>query len=175
VLGHSGSGKSTLAAELHRRGLDVLSDDVVPIDDDGNALPGHPRIKLWQDALVRLGRGTEGLERVDEGHEKFHVPLDRAPLRPLPVRALYVLERVDADELRLEPVAGAVAFALLHEHSYRNELLVGDAAVRHLEQCSRLAGSAKLARVARPYGRMTVEETADAILTDLGAHQGDPA
>ena len=40
VVGRSGAGKSTLAAELARRGLDVLSDDVVPIDAVGRALPG---------------------------------------------------------------------------------------------------------------------------------------
>ena len=54
VLGHSGAGKSTLAAEMHRRGHLVLSDDVVPVDAAGRAIPGWPRIKLWQDALDRL-------------------------------------------------------------------------------------------------------------------------
>ena len=39
VMGPSGAGKSTLAAELSRRGLDLLADDVVPVDADGLAWP----------------------------------------------------------------------------------------------------------------------------------------
>ena len=42
VVGHSGAGKSTLAAEFLSLGLDVLSDDVVPVDAEGRALTGYP-------------------------------------------------------------------------------------------------------------------------------------
>ena len=168
VLGNSGAGKSTLAAELDRRGLDVLSDDVVPVDAEGRAVPGYPRIKLWSDALERLGVDPAGLERVRDKHEKFQLPLQRADLEPLPVRWLYALERHAGEDLRLTPVHGAETFALLHEHTYRNELLQGAGpAARHLQQCAALVGVARLTRVARPAESMTVEATADAILADI--------
>jgi len=168
VLGRSGSGKSTLAAEFDRRGYDVLSDDVVPVDEDGNALPGHPRIKLWPDALDRLGRTSEGLEKVHTGLDKYHLPLSRGALEPLPLRWIYVLERHTGDDLRLEPAQGAVTFALLHEHTYRNEFLVGDeAAALHLRQCARLLARTRLTRVLRPAETMSAEATADAILADI--------
>lgn len=172
VLGHSGSGKSTLAAEFHRRGHDVLSDDVVPVDAAGLALPGYPRIKLWDDALDRLGRSAEGLERIHDDHAKFQVPLERGRLEPLPLRWVYVLERHVGDDLRVEEAGGAVTFELLHEHTYRNELVHGLAAVAtHLQQCARLAGQARVRRVLRPAETMTAEATADAILTDLAASE----
>ncbi|MBO9520030.1 MAG: hypothetical protein J7518_00720 [Nocardioidaceae bacterium] len=168
VLGHSGAGKSTLAAELHRRGHDVLSDDVVPVDADGLALPGYPRIKLWDDALDRLGRGTGDLERIHDDHPKFQVPLERGALAPLPLRWVFVLERHAGGDLRVEEARGAVTFALLHEHTYRHELVHGPAAVAaHLQQCARLVERARVRRVLRPAETMTAEATADAILADL--------
>lgn len=170
VLGHSGAGKSTLAAEFDRRGYDVLSDDVVPVDRAGRALPGYPRIKLWDDALQRLGRSTDGLERIHDRHEKFQVPLRRTDLAPLPLRWIYVLERHAGPGLTLEPVRGASTFGLLHEHTYRNELVQGPEAVaQHLEQCARLVAGARLTRVVRPAATMSAEATADAVLADIRA------
>lgn len=172
VVGSSGAGKSTLAAELDRRGLDVLSDDVVPIDAGGRALPGYPRIKLWGDALERLGVDSAGLERVRDRHEKFQLPLRRGELGPLPVRWVYALERHPGEGVRLTPVHGAETFALLHEHTYRNELLRGAAPVaRHLQQCAALVRVARLTRVERPAESMTAAATADAILADIRSDQ----
>lgn len=166
VLGHSGAGKSTLAAEMHRRGHDVLSDDVVPIDARGRALPGWPRIKLWQDALDRLGRDSSDLRRIRAEHAKFHVPLDRPDLGPLPVRWLYALDRYDGP-LRITPVSGAAVFTTLHEHSYRNELLVGEHRRTHLARSAALAATTRLSRVDRPRGVDSVVASADAVLEDI--------
>ena len=166
VLGHSGAGKSTLAAEMHRRGHVVLSDDVVPVDDAGRALPGWPRIKLWQDALDRLGRGSSGLERVADGFAKFHVPLERAPTEPVPIRWVYVLDR-HAGPLRVVPVTGAAVFTSLYEHTYRNDILVGDLRRAHLVRSAALAGTARLARLERPRGVDSVAASAEAILADI--------
>jgi hypothetical protein len=168
VVGRSGSGKSTLAAELLRRGHDVLSDDVVPVDADGRALPGYPRIKLWQDAVTRLGLDSGDLDRVASSVEKFQLPISRSCSEPLPLRWLYVLERHDGPDLSLSRVNGAEAFSLLHEHTYRNELLAGEEVLHeHLTQCARLASTARISRVTRPAATMTAEATADAILSDI--------
>ncbi|MCW2754918.1 MAG: HPr serine kinase protein [Marmoricola sp.] len=168
VLGHSGAGKSTLAAEFDRRGYDVFSDDVVPVDAAGRAVPGYPRIKLWDDALERLGVATDGLERVSDDHEKFQLPLTRTDLTPLPLRWIYVLERHAGSEMLTVPVHGAATFGLLHEHTYRNELVHGqDAAARHLQQCADLVAAARVVRVCRPVETMTVTATADTILADV--------
>lgn len=168
VLGHSGAGKSTLAAEFDRRGYDVFSDDVVPVDTAGRAIPGYPRIKLWDDALERLGVATEGLERINDEHEKFQLPLRRADLGPLPLRWIYILERHAGTETLTVPVHGAATFGLLHEHTYRNELVHGpDAVSTHLRQCADLVASARVVRVCRPVDTMTAAATADTILADI--------
>lgn len=168
VVGSSGSGKSTLAAEFLRRGHDVLSDDVVPVDPGGNALPGYPRIKLWDDAVTRLGLDSAALDRVTTSVEKFQLPISRPCTEPLPLRWVYVLERHEGAGLVVSPVGGAETFSLVHEHTYRNELLAGADVVRdHLTQCARLAGSARISRITRPVATMTAEATADAILSDI--------
>ncbi len=170
VLGHSGAGKSTLAAEFARRGHQVLSDDVVPLDAAGNALPGRPRIHLWRDALEQLGLFDPALERVHHQHEKFVVPLADPPEAPLPVRGIYVLERHHADTLDLVAVRGAASYPLLHEHTYRNEWVHGAAAAAaHLHQCARLAATSRINRIRRPLATMTAAATAEAILADAAA------
>jgi hypothetical protein len=168
VVGRSGAGKSTLAAELQRRGHEVLSDDVVPVDRDGNAIPGLPRIKLWADAVDRLGLDRTRLDRVVSKLDKFQLPIESTLDRPLPLRWVYVLERHSGNELEISPASGAQTFSLLHEHSYRNELIRGDDAVRaHLDLCARLVATAAIRRVNRPAETMTAEATADAILSDI--------
>ena len=168
VVGRSGAGKSTLAAEFSRRGLDLLSDDVVPVDATGNALPGYPRIKLWGDALEALGLDTDGYERIIASRAKFHVPISRGRLDALPLRWVYVLETHAGPELELTEAAGVDAFELLHEHTYRRELLADRAASwQHLQQCAGVAERARVARVLRPAATMTAEATADAILADI--------
>jgi len=52
-VGPSGAGKSTLAAALMQRGHKLLADDVVPVNAQCEALPGFPRIKLWQDSAEK--------------------------------------------------------------------------------------------------------------------------
>ena len=173
VVGRSGAGKSTLAAELQRRGLDVLADDVVPVDRHGTALPGYPRIKLWEDAVTRLGVDPAGLERVAQAVDKFQLPIERTWSEPLPLRWVYVLERHEGEDLTISPVSGMETFGLLHEHTYRNELVHGDAVVRdHLDLCGRVAALARISRVTRPARSMTAEATADAILSDIAGPAG---
>ncbi|EFQ82222.1 hypothetical protein HMPREF0063_12587 [Aeromicrobium marinum DSM 15272] len=173
VVGHSGAGKSTLAAELDRRGLPVLSDDVVPIDAAGVAAPGYPRIKLWADALQDLGLDTAGFERITDGHDKFHVPLSRSGIAPLAAEFVYVLETHDRPSLELSEVTGMAAYEALRTHTYRGELLVDPADEwQHLRQCADLAARARIVRVVRPAATMTAAATADAILADIAGTRG---
>lgn len=173
VIGASGAGKSTLAAEFARRGLDVLSDDVVPVDPEGRALTGYPRIKLWDDALIRLGCSPEAFEPITGSVAKFHFPIVRGDFGALPLRWVYSLETHDGDSLELEPVAGIEAFDLLREHTYRRQFIV-DAATswEHLQQCARLDRQARLVRIRRPARTRTAEATAGAILQDIERHSG---
>lgn len=168
VVGHSGTGKSTLAAEFARRGLSVLSDDVVPVDGCGRALPGYPRIKLWEDSLRQFGLAPDGLERVRAEAPKYSVPITDREAATLPVRWVYALETHDEPDLTLAPLNGIAKFELLGEHTYRRQLLVGQGAIwQHAQLCATLGEQAQIARILRPAGTMTPAATADFILNDI--------
>lgn len=69
------SGKSTLAAAFHRRGYDVLADDVCAITFDAGenpwVWPACPLLNLRADSVERLRIDPSGLTRVRAVLEKF--------------------------------------------------------------------------------------------------------
>ncbi|XAY03984.1 hypothetical protein DSM112329_00810 [Paraconexibacter sp. AEG42_29] len=173
AVGHSGAGKSTLAGELHLRGFDVFSDDVVAIDAEGFTVPGPPRVKLWQDAADLLGVSVDGLPRVRPQDDKFHMAIDAPPTQRLPVAAVYVLERHEEHDLELVHVAGTDRLGVLMTHTYRAALVDAPGQRRrHLQRCATLAARSRVVRVLRPAGSYRPAATADAILADISAHHG---
>ena len=173
-VGESGAGKSTLAAGFLARGLDVLADDVVPVDAEGCAVSGFPRIKLWGETARRLGIDTDGFQRILPDLDKYNVPLPnyRPGLR-LPVHNIYVLEVSPLPGIRLEQVSGMDRMTELTAHTYRFHFLQEpDQLAAHLRQCSRLAGQARVVRVTRSSGGFELDALIDAILADAEAHPG---
>jgi len=75
--GPSGAGKSTRVAELHfRHGWPIICDDVAvlhPDDEQPLLHAGMNRIKLWRDAVERLGIDPSRLTRDLRRHDKFHL------------------------------------------------------------------------------------------------------
>jgi hypothetical protein len=168
-LGDSGAGKSTLAAGFLQRGFDVLADDVVPVDSGCLALPGFPRIKLWQDTASRLGIDTTNLRRILPDTEKFNYPLaSAAAVPPLPVRWVYLLSSGAVDTIRCEPIRGMERFRPLYENTYRVFFLEGmGLEPEHLQLCGQLAGRIHLARVTRPQEGFQLAPLIDLLLTDM--------
>lgn len=120
--GPSGAGKSTRVAELHlRHGWPIICDDVAvlhPTDPAPRLHAGMNRIKLWRDALDRLGIAPEGLIRDLTRADKFHL------IAP----GMFVQEALPLDRLVTlgaegpEPVRGAALFAALMSAVYKPEL-----------------------------------------------------
>lgn len=168
-VGDSGAGKSTLAAAFLQQGHRLLADDVVPVDADGMATPGFPRIKLWGDAARQLGIETEGLRRIMPDMDKYNVPLGtRFCGRPLPVKWVYVLEPSERADFELEPFEGMARFEPLHENTYRVHFLEAMALKpRHLMQVAALAGRIRMARILRPAQGFRLPELVRFILDDI--------
>lgn len=168
-VGQSGAGKSTLAAEMMRRGHRIIADDVCPIDPAGNAIPGMPRIKLWQDSADKLGVDTSELKRIRPLLEKFNYPLGESYCdSPLSIKSIYILNSHNEAGFELERINGMDKFEPLKQNTYRYGYLKGmNLSQRHLKQCSQLASKIQLSRIYRPKGSFQLEELADFILDDV--------
>lgn len=170
-VGDSGAGKSTLSAGFWRRGYPLVADDVVPLDHEGRALPGFPRIKLLPDSAQRLGIDTTRLHRVRRVADKFHVPVDAQSRAPVPLRWVYMLEAHDVPDIRMEPIAGLARFAPLRQHTYHVKFLRGiSVSAEHLTLCGQVAGRIRLVKVTRPRDRFCLDELIDALLADMAQH-----
>lgn len=167
-VGPSGAGKSTLAAAFMQRGFDVLADDVVPVNDAGLALPGFPRIKLWQDAAEQFAIATDDLRRIRPEMNKFNLLVADVEQRALPIRWIYILGNDHIDEITFEPITGMAKFMPLQHNTYRAKFLQGmQLKSQHLSLCGKLASKIRLSRLTRPKLGFTANAMVDAILKDI--------
>ena len=169
-VGHSGAGKSTLAAGFMQRGYQVLADDVVSVDAQCRALPGFPRIKLWQDVADQLKIDTKNLRRTRPNMEKFNLPVTAGSANEaLPIRWIYILGSNHIDEMTIDAIEGMHRFLPLHDNTYRVRFLNGMALKpEHLKLCGQLASRIRLARITRPRIGFNLEQIMDAIVADIG-------
>jgi hypothetical protein len=100
VSGPSGLGKSSLAMQLYfRHGAPFMTDDLLGLEVDGDGVIAHPGFSIVslrpaeRRLLTREEAGRLG-DIVSRGN-KTHYALDREP-GPLPLKAMYFLERDDA-------------------------------------------------------------------------------
>ncbi|MDE2238191.1 MAG: hypothetical protein KGK30_09895, partial [Elusimicrobia bacterium] len=171
-LGPSGIGKFTLLAGFLQRGHQIVSDDVIAVDEGGRAIPGFPRVKLWQDAADRLGIQTGPLRRIRPELEKFNYPLgENFADRPWSVRWVYVLGSHEATDIRIEPLSGMRRLAPLRDNTYRAGFLKGlKLEAEHLRSCAKLANAVHLARVTRPRSGFDLNALIDRLLADASRH-----
>jgi hypothetical protein len=153
--GSSGEGKSTLAAALARRGYRLITDDICAISFAPNSAPVvHPdgrQLKLWAEAIEKLG--LEGLrgEAVRGCLQKFYVDPGHAANEALPLRAVYVLCQAYPSAtpgiVRPNIVDAAV---LLKQHAYRPLLVARLKQNEHyFRAAARIANRAGIFRLTR--------------------------
>lgn len=159
-LGPSRSGKSSVAAALALRGRRFLADDVVAIDAESAGANPAPRAHagfgltslrhdvargFGRDALARLGP----IVGSDDEAIRIAVTVDPAPVR---ISSLYFLERDGgrggAGIERLEPLDPRLLLASGYNFTLRSP----ERLTRHLDVCSRLAGTAAAFRIRMPIG-----------------------
>lgn len=166
--GDAGQGKSTFAAALLARGGTLVADDLSRVELVADSVLVHPssaRIKLWDEAIARLGWQDRAIQRDWFREDKFHCAVaDHAGGGPpLPLDAVVVLEQGEAVALtRLK--GGEALTALLSGTIYRPEMV--DAMGKWGEQAAlaaRIAGQAPVYRLTRPKDFAALDETCDAV------------
>jgi hypothetical protein len=123
-MGESGAGKSTLAAWFHDRGFRVISDDVCVVEFAANgavAMPGVPRLRLWEDVLAATGRTADAFERsyLTDQNEKYDVPIGLESIAPEPLEIAAIFEINRGPSTRIERLTGVEAAQSVYAHAYR--------------------------------------------------------
>jgi hypothetical protein len=159
----------------------VLCDDVCAIrfDESGAALalPGVPRLRLWQDALARSGRAASDYERSFDGQDKYDVPVPGArPDGPLPLGACYLLAGAPGGDAEPGPegiarLAGREALEALIANTYRGSFLrrIGGSE-RHMRQCLAIARTIPIYRAQRRWGEEAFEAEAELLARHVSEH-----
>lgn len=145
--GASGVGKSALAAALVKRGCPLVADDICAVSNDG-VHPDIGMLKLWQDAIEKLGLGDARDERVRSCLEKFHVRPSQICAGAVPLGAVYAMREARAPEVVGITRCNIVDMALtLRRASYRPLV------VREMKQVPRyLRAVTEIGRVAGIFG-----------------------
>ncbi len=166
-IGEKGWGKSTLAALMQERGHRLVADDVVAIDIDEQqavrVIPGFPQVKLWPDALKKMGINPEQLPRVHPQLEKrsyrLHTDFSNATIS---LKAIYVL--AEGERMEIDRPGIRDAFVEMVRHSYlARHLEETGATALHLRQCSVLIKSVPVFRLKRPRSLKLLSELASRI------------
>ena len=150
-LGESGFGKSTAAAALYKRGYNLFTDDVLPVDTDSDVAmvtSGFPQFKLHPEAAAALDYDPNSLHELHSSQEKLGCRVDNGfDSGRLPLRCIYVLAR--GEGLKIERLQLSQAVMELVRHSYPTRVQhCGGAA--HFQQCAKTANQVPMYRLVRP-------------------------
>jgi hypothetical protein len=173
--GPAGAGKSTLAASFLAAGYPLVADDCLALDDGGRILaaPAYPGVRLWGDALARLGGPGEA------GAPVAHYASKRRwargawrrsfPRAPRPLARVYVLVRssAPAGPPRVERLPAPEALMALVGHSFRLDVLDRDRLAEEFRALARVAAEVPVSRLHVPEGLDRLPAVRQAVLADL--------
>ena len=162
LLGGNGSGKTTLAVECLRNGCPLVSDDISSLSCENQIWfvhPSYPQLRLWPEAVERLGLDPLELRPVWPRTDKRRVPVGCDGVGHLhpektPLTAAFVLQRLPSDQqLNLHQIRSGEAVFTLTENSFLRRLprSVGLEASR-FERLSDLVSQVPIFQFAYPEG-----------------------
>lgn len=135
LVGPAGSGKSTTAAAFAGLGYQVLSEDVVALEEthDGfEVLAGYPRIRLWPESVKILTGRPDGLPLLTPTWDKRFLDLGTKEngfaAKSLTLKRIYFLEDRTADTAApfIRQINRREALIKLVGNTYANYLLKPD-------------------------------------------------
>jgi hypothetical protein len=164
LCGEQGVGKTSLALQLVIRGAELLSDDVVALDDYLVAHPGGAVLYVRAPELRRLDPvSMPGLHQLGttRGRAMFAA---ETPGGPRPLGGIYLLERATAGPV-IEPVPYPSPLSLLGA-TFNLSVRTAVRLSHHLELCARVAEVVPIFR-ARIFPGCDARELASALATHI--------
>ncbi len=180
-MGWKGMGKSTTTALFHAHGHPVITDDLLPLYTEGEAVlaaPAFPGLKLLPEAVEVARRdrpddhpliSRRGAKRIVSVRENF-------PVEKLPLRCVYVLEWQDDQTASsvIEPAPPREACIELMRHSFALRMFEERGATpHHLAESARLARRLPVRRLRRPRDLARLHELVEVVKKDLAGLRRD--
>lgn len=167
LTGNTGAGKSTLTNAFRHNGYKFLCDDVSPLSvkDNIKVMPAYPQQKLCKDAMDSMGYNTENFKRIDEGRDKYAIPVHESFIKePLNLGGICELEIHDGNDVEIEEVKGKDKIISVIRNIYRIELF----RETHLDKeyfksCLNIAMKIPIYKVKRPRIGFTVNNQIELI------------
>lgn len=132
VAGNSGVGKSTLALGLHRKGYEIINDDITSVCFDNRVpyvWPGISAMKLWALSLEEYGYEVGTFQKIREEINKYSFPVERLNTDILPVKAVFFINEHAEKVLEKQVIEqGLGKIKKLKANTYRYKL------VQHLQK-----------------------------------------
>jgi len=151
-IGVSGEGKSTTAAALEAHGHALVCDDIAAIPWQKRpivALPGFPRIRLYDDSMRGVGERPEAHPLIHSLIEKRLKKAVRFITEPVRLDKIYVLESGAA--LAAELLAPRLAMMELMKHAYNAHQLAPIVGFqRHMQMAAAVSSQVPAFRLVRP-------------------------
>jgi len=173
-------GKSSLVATLMLAGHQLLTDDILAVENlQGEFVgrPGYPTMRFWPDEAKHFLGGYEELELVHPDLDKRRTPVGcdgfgKFCEAPQPLACIYLPERrgsqENGTEIDITPVSRRDALLELIRHSFAASMLeaVGVQPQR-LEFVAQMVHQVPIRRLVYPSGFEHLPRVRDALLEDL--------
>jgi hypothetical protein len=182
----SGDGKTTLAAAFLRAGVDMLSDDILPLEEVSGQFfgrPGIPQLNLWPKQQAFFLGETSFLENETPPTRKKRVPILNTGFGAFsnearPLARFYLPRRYDPGqekpEIKILPVNPAEAVMELTRFSFTPNIIESLGwQPRRMKFLARLISQAPVRRLIYPNGFEHLPAIVDAVLQDLEKKPGD--
>ncbi len=183
LSGHRG-GKTSLAAALMRAGYPLLTDDVLPVEQQHDTFvgrPGYPQMRMWSDEASHFLGHDDELGIVHPSYPKRRIPVGAGGLgsfcgRSRPLACLYLPRRCRSEgsrQVEIMPVSLREAVIELVRFSFI-PTLVAAAGLQpgRLDLFSRLVQEVPIRRILYPSGFDHLPAVCARIVEDLRCDTG---
>jgi hypothetical protein len=181
-MGMTGAGKSTLAASFGLRGLPVLTDDCLLVEEQDGVMmsvPSYPGLRLWPESITALFEHEPLLQPVAHYTEKKRLLFAQKNLNgSVLLSSVYVLEQPKAMEdvisVTITPLAASEALLEIVKHTFQLDSTDRTRLGRAFRQYERLAKCVPFFRLAFPRQYASLSTVNVAILNHLEYIQKRP-